>query len=141
MGLWNCQSSVNKAVFIPAFASHSTLTMLGLTETWIRPEATPASLYSITTSLSLTPLASRGGGTALLISNNWKFSTLPSLCNNNSFEYHALTLTTPIKIHSVVIYRPPRSPGKLCRGAGWAAVLFPWGWHPTCSLCRLQHSF
>ncbi|XP_056101741.1 uncharacterized protein LOC130080415, partial [Rhinichthys klamathensis goyatoka] len=109
MGLWNCQSAVNKADFIPAFASHSTLNILGLTETWIRPEdsATPAAL-SNNFSFSHTPRQSgRGGGTGLLISNNWKYSTLSSLCNNNSFEYHAITLTTPMKIHIVVIYRPP----------------------------------
>jgi len=33
MGLWNCQSAVNEADFIPAFASHSTLNILGSTET------------------------------------------------------------------------------------------------------------
>jgi len=42
----HCQSAVNKAHFIPAFADHSTLNILGLTETWIHPEdsATPAAL-------------------------------------------------------------------------------------------------
>ncbi|XP_051569343.1 uncharacterized protein LOC127449812 [Myxocyprinus asiaticus] len=46
VGLWNCQSAVNKADFIPAFATQSTLSILALTETWIRPEdtATPAAL-------------------------------------------------------------------------------------------------
>ncbi|XP_051505712.1 uncharacterized protein LOC127412985 isoform X3 [Myxocyprinus asiaticus] len=46
LGLWNCQSAVNKADFIPAFATQSTLSILALTETWIRPEdtATPAAL-------------------------------------------------------------------------------------------------
>jgi len=100
---------VNKADFIPAFASRSTIYILGLTETWIHPEnsATPAAL-SNNFSFSHTPRQSgRGGGTGLLISNNWKYSTLSSLCNNNSFEYHVITLTTPIKIHIVVIYRPP----------------------------------
>ncbi|XDV50661.1 hypothetical protein PO909_019679 [Leuciscus waleckii] len=109
VGLWNCQSAVNKADFIPAFASHSTLSILGLTETWIRPEdsATPAALSS-NFSFSHSPRQSgRGGGTGLLVSNNCKYSALSSLCNNNSFEYHAITLTTPIKIHIVVIYRPP----------------------------------
>ncbi len=46
MALWNCQSAVNKADFISAFSLQSTLSILGLTETWIRPEdsATPAAL-------------------------------------------------------------------------------------------------
>ncbi len=46
VGLWNCQSAVNKADFISAFSLQSTLSILGLTETWIRPEdsATPAAL-------------------------------------------------------------------------------------------------
>ncbi|XDV14498.1 hypothetical protein PO909_014740 [Leuciscus waleckii] len=82
---------------------------MGLTETWIRPEdsATPAALSS-NFSFSHSPRQSgRGGGTGLLLSNNWKYSTLSSLCNNNSFEYHAITLTTPNKIHIEVIYRPP----------------------------------
>ncbi len=46
MALCNCQSAVNKADFISAFSLQSTLSILGLTETWIRPEdsATPAAL-------------------------------------------------------------------------------------------------
>ncbi len=46
MALWNCQSAVKKADFISAFSLQSTLSILGLTETWIRPEdsATPAAL-------------------------------------------------------------------------------------------------
>ncbi len=70
--LWNCQSAVNKADFILAFSLQSTLSILGLTETWIRPEdsATPAAL-SNNFSFSHTPRqVVRGGGTGLLISNN-----------------------------------------------------------------------
>ncbi len=46
MALWNCQSAVNNADFISAFSLQSTLSIFGLTETWIRPEdsATPAAL-------------------------------------------------------------------------------------------------
>ncbi|XP_067291544.1 uncharacterized protein [Pseudorasbora parva] len=109
LGLWNCQSAVNKADFIPAFATHSNLNILALTETWIRPEdsATPAAL-SNNFSFSHTPRhTGRGGGTGFLITNNWKYSTHTSLCNNISFEYHAITVTAPAKIHLVVIYRPP----------------------------------
>ncbi len=57
MGLWNCQSAVNKADLISAFSLQSTLSILGLTETWIHPEgsATPAAL-SNNFSFSHTPL-------------------------------------------------------------------------------------
>ncbi len=109
VGLWNCQSAVNKADFISAFSLQSTLSILGLTETWIRPEesATPAAL-SNNFSFSHTPRqVGRGGGTGLLISNNWKYSTHSPLCNYNSFESHAITVTAPIKLQIVVIYRPP----------------------------------
>ncbi len=83
VALCNCQSAVNKADFISAFSLQSTLRILGLTETWIRPEdsATPAALSN---NFSLTPHVKgwgRGGGTGLLISNNWKYSTHSPLCN------------------------------------------------------------
>ncbi len=67
VGLWNCQSAVNKADFISAFSLQSTLSILGLTETWICPEdsATPAAL-SHNFSFSHTPRqVGRGGGTGL----------------------------------------------------------------------------
>ncbi len=108
MGPWNCQSAVNKADLIPAIASQTALSILGLTETWIRPEdlATPAAL-SNNFSFSHTPRPVRkGGGTGLLISNNWKYSTYTPLCNNHSLESHAITVTAPVKLHVVVIYCP-----------------------------------
>ncbi len=57
MGLWNCQSAVNKADLIAAIASQTALSILGLTETWIHPEdsATPAAL-SNNFSFSHTPV-------------------------------------------------------------------------------------
>ncbi len=50
---------------------------LGLTETWIRPEdsATPAALSHNFSFLTTQGKLGRGGGTGLLISNNWKYST------------------------------------------------------------------
>ncbi len=98
MALWNCQS----AVLISAFSLQSTLSILGLTETWIRPEdsTTPAAL-SNNFSFSHTPRqVGRGGGTGLLISNNWKYSTHSPLCNYNSFESHAITVMAPIKLQN-----------------------------------------
>ncbi len=82
---------------------------MALTESWIKPEdyATPAAL-SNNFSFSHTPrLTGRGGGTGLLISNNWKFYPLPSLSINSSFESHSVTITYLLKIHFVVVYRPP----------------------------------
>ncbi len=104
MALWNCQS-VNKADLTSAFSSQFTLSILGLTETWIHPEdsATPAAL-SNNFSFSHTPRqVGRGGGTGLLISNNWKYSTHSPLCNYNSFESHVITVMAPIKLQIVVI--------------------------------------
>ncbi len=109
IGLWNCQSPVNKAELISSVATHSGLNLMALTETWIKPEdtATPAAL-STNLTFSHTPRAiGRGGGTGLLISNEWKFDDLPSLTGNSSFESHAITITHPVKIHFVVVYRPP----------------------------------
>ncbi len=83
---------------------------MALTETWIKPEdtATPAAL-STNFTFSHTPRTiGRGGGTGLLISNEWKFDhLLPSPTGNSSFESHAITITHPAKIHIVVVYRPP----------------------------------
>ncbi len=57
IGLWNCQSAVNKADFITSFISHSRLNLMALTETWFKPEdnATPAAL-SNNFSFSHTPI-------------------------------------------------------------------------------------
>ncbi len=139
VGLWNCQSAVNKADFISAFSLQSTLSILGLTETWIRPEdsAIPAAL-SHNFSFSHTPRQfGRGGGTGLLISNNWKYSTHSPLGNHNSFESHAITVTAP-DCGNLPSSWPNSS--HLPRGAGRPAVLFHGGWHSTLSLWRFQHS-
>ncbi len=48
-----------------------------------------------------------GGGTGLLISNNWKYSTHSPLCNHNSFESHVIIVTASTKLHIVIISRPP----------------------------------
>ncbi len=133
VGLWNCQSAVNKADLIPAIASQTALSILGLTETWIRPEdsATPAAL-SNNLSFSHTPRQVRkGGGTGLLISNNWKYLNYTSRCNNHSLESHAITVMAPVKLHVVVIYRPPGQLGTFLEGP---VVLIPRGWQSTCSL-------
>ncbi len=66
IGLWNCQSAVNKADLIPSIATHSGLNLMALTETWIKPEdtATPAAL-STNFTFSHTPRTiGRGGSRA-----------------------------------------------------------------------------
>ncbi len=128
IGLWNCQSAVNKADFIPSIATHSGLNLMALTETWIKPvdTATPAAL-SINFTFSHTPRTiGRGGGTGLLISNEWKFDLLPSLTGNSSFESHAITITHPAKIHFVVVYRPPGQLGNSWRSWMCYCQTFLW---------------
>ncbi len=94
------------------FCLQSTLSILALTETWIRPEdsATPTALYN-NFSFSHTPRqVGRGGDTGLLISNNWKYSTHSPLFNYDSFESHVITVTAPIQLQIVVVYPPPPPP-------------------------------
>ncbi len=111
MALWNCQSAVNKANLISAFSLQSTLSILGLTETWIRPEdfATLAALSN--NFFSLTPHVKLAGVGALVCSFQTIGNTQPThcnyLCNYNSFESHAITVIAPIKLQIVVIYRSP----------------------------------
>ncbi len=117
MGTFLCQPIENILYtlyfFITSIASHSRLNLMVLTETWIKPEdnATLATL-SNNFSISHTPrLTGRGGGTGLLISNNWKFTPLSSPSINSSFESHSVTITYPLKIHFVVVYQPPEPLG------------------------------
>ncbi|XP_052433850.1 uncharacterized protein LOC127974539 isoform X2 [Carassius gibelio] len=85
------------------------LNLMALTETWIKPEdtATPAALSTNFTCSHTPRTTGRGGGTGLLISKEWKFELQPSPTGTGSFESHAITVTHPVKIHFVVIYRPP----------------------------------
>ncbi|XP_037391519.1 uncharacterized protein LOC119262643 [Pygocentrus nattereri] len=108
--LWNCQSAVQKSDFISALASFHSLHFLALTETWITPmnSATPAAL-STAFHFSHSPRQSgRGGGTGLLLSRKWRFTPLAfSHLSISSFEYHAVTVSFPTKLHIIVLYRPP----------------------------------
>ncbi|XP_051986695.1 uncharacterized protein LOC127646829 isoform X1 [Xyrauchen texanus] len=130
VGLWNCQSAVNKAAFIPAFATQSTLSILALTETWIRPEdtATPAAL-SNNFSFSHTPRhTGRGGGTGQLTSFleelDVLLSSLPEdgrpLVVLGDFNIHqdkpqAIELNTLLasfdleRLHTTATHRPART--------------------------------
>jgi len=91
--LWNCQSAVNKTDFMTSISSHSGVSLLALTQTWIRPEdtVTPAALSTHFTFSHTPRLTGRRGGTGLLISNDWKFSPQPPLL---SFESHSITITS-----------------------------------------------
>ncbi|XP_053531924.1 uncharacterized protein LOC128629172 [Ictalurus punctatus] len=108
------QSAVNKADFISAFATHSNLSVLALTETWIHAKniATPAALASDFNFSHTSRPNRRGGGTGLLLSKTWKFTCLSPSCSYTSFEFHAVTVTDPAKMHFLVVYRPPGQLGK-----------------------------
>ena len=106
-GLWNCQSAVNKSDFIPALASHHSLSSIALTETWIMPEdtATPSALL---TNYAFTHISQRRGGrggrTGCLVANDWSFTQLPPEKYFDSFEFHAIMVLKPFKMY-VLIYR------------------------------------
>ena len=113
-GLWNCQSAVLIAKDILGYATALSLNFLALTETWIKPEntATPAAL-SAGFSFTHSPRVGRhGGGTGLLIADKWKYSNISlSHFSPSSFEFHAVTVTHPVKLTIVVLYRPPGPAG------------------------------
>ncbi|KAM9504477.1 uncharacterized protein ACWYII_047326 [Salvelinus alpinus] len=115
--LWNCRSAANKAEFISAYASLQSLDFLALTETWITTDntATPTALSSSAHVFSHTQRASgqRDGGTGILISPKWSFSLSPlTHLSITSFEFHAVTVTSPFKLNILIIYRPPGSLGE-----------------------------
>ena len=109
VGLWNCQSAVNKSNFIPALASHLSLSLLALTETWIRPEdTTTPSALAINHGFTHTSRPSgRGGGTGCLVANDWSFIQLAPEKSFASFEFHAIMLLKPFKMYVLVLYRLP----------------------------------
>ncbi len=96
IGLWNCQSAVNKADFIPSIATHSGLNLMALTETWIKPEdtATPALQLSPLISLFPTPLARLGGVEALV--------SLFQM-NGNLIFYHLLQATVHLNLMQLLL--------------------------------------
>ena len=113
--LWNCQSSVRKADFISAYAASLSLNFLALTETWISPQntATPAAL-SDGFSFSHSPRGGgkQGGGAGLLITREWNYTPLTILDTSAStFEFLAVSISHPVNLTIVVIYRPPHQLG------------------------------
>ena len=73
----------------------------------IRHLTTPAALSTNHTFSHTSRTSGRGGGTGLLISNKWKYNQLLPNAKYNTFEYHAILVTAPVKIYMVVVYRPP----------------------------------
>ena len=109
-GLWNCQSSVSKSDFIPAYASSLSLNFLALTETWIASEntSTPSSLSAGYSFTHTSRLGKKGGGAGLLITPTWNYIPLTILDTSpSSFEFHAVSISYPVQLTIIVIYRPP----------------------------------
>ncbi|KAK3548179.1 hypothetical protein QTP70_005202 [Hemibagrus guttatus] len=100
-GLWNGQSAVRKADFISALASHYSFDFLALTETWIPPQntATPAALSSAYTFSHSPRESGRGGGT--------------------------VSVTSPINLFIIVIYRPPGPLGNFLDEMDTLLSVFP----------------
>ncbi|KAK3511532.1 hypothetical protein QTP70_009323 [Hemibagrus guttatus] len=100
-GLWNCQSAVRKADFISALASHYSFDFLALTETWISPQntTTPAALSSAYTFSHSPRESGRGGGT--------------------------VSVTSPINLFIIVIYRPPGPLGNFLDEMDTLLSVFP----------------
>ncbi|KAK3521393.1 hypothetical protein QTP70_004134 [Hemibagrus guttatus] len=100
-GLWNCQSAIRKADFISALASHYSFDFLALTETWIPPQntATPAALSSAYTFSHSPRESGRGGGT--------------------------VSVTSPINLFIIVIYRPPGPLGNFLDEMDTLLSVFP----------------
>ncbi len=97
----------------------------------------PAALKSLTRS---SRVVGCGGGTGLLISNNWKYSTQSPLCNYNPFESYCDYCNSSYKTPDCGnLPSPWPNSSHLPRRAGGAAVLFHGGWHSTLSLWRFQH--
>ncbi len=133
MGLWNRQSAVNKADIIPAIASQTALSILGLTETWICPEDSATST-ALSNKFSFSPPPVRLGRVEVLIFSFLTIGNTQLILSYAIIESHAVTVTAPVKLHVVVIYRPP---GQL----GTFHLHIARGWQSTCSLWSLQYSF
>ena len=116
-GLWNCHAATKKKMpeFISAQAMLKSLDFLALTETWIPAEntATPAAL-SAAHRFNHTPRPSgrTGGGTGILISQKWNARVLNlSHLSLSTFECHAISVTHPVPLVIILLYRPPGALG------------------------------
>ncbi len=143
VGLWNCQSAVNKADFISAFSLQSTLSILGLTETWIRPEDSATPGCSLSQFLFLSHPKASWPGWGHWSAHFKQLEILNPLSPRQSqliwisCDYCNGSYKTP---DSNNLPSPWPNSSHLPRGAGRPAVLFHGGWHSTLSLWRFQHS-
>ena len=99
--------------FISAQATLKSLQFLALTETWISPDntATPAALSTAHT-FTHTPRPSgrTGGGTGILTSPKWNVRSINlSHLSLSTFECHAISITQPVPLIIIVLYRPAGS--------------------------------
>ena len=66
------------------------------------------------------------GGTGLLISPDWTYTVLPlSHLSITTFEFHAVSVSLPVKLNIVVIYRPPGLLGDFLDEMDVLLTLFP----------------
>ncbi len=100
VGLWNCQSAVNKADFIPAIVSQTATFWAWLRPGFVQKTQQPL-LRSPITSPSLTPPVRLGRVEVL----DFSFLTIGN--TQYSLKSHAITVTAPVKLQVVVMYRPP----------------------------------
>ena len=130
-GLCNCHSASKKNMpeFISAQATLKSLQFLALTETWISPDntATPAAL---STAHKFThtprPAGRTGGGTGILTSPKWNVRIVNlSHLSLSTFECHAISITQPVPLIIIVLYRPPGTLGNFLEELDALISLFP----------------
>lgn len=116
VGTINTRSIRDKAPAVSDLLVSKSISVLGLTETWLTPNETVAGLSDITPpgfTLCHKPRSGRrGGGVGLLTASHLKFSEIP-LSNTTSFEAIFGKLQSGRNtLHILNIYRPPgRSEG------------------------------
>ncbi|XP_061924532.1 uncharacterized protein LOC133663844 [Entelurus aequoreus] len=109
MGFLNIRSLPSKTLLVNEVIRDNKLDVVGLAETWLKPDdffaLNEASPPGYTNTHVARPLK-RGGGVALIYNENYNLT--PNLNNKyNSFEVLTLRFVTPLPLHLAVIYRPP----------------------------------
>jgi hypothetical protein len=112
VGLINCQSLRNKTTAVRQHVLDNKLDVLLLTETWLKPhddtviinETTPTGYFSIREDRK----KKRGGGLAILATKSLiKSSDVIKFPPCSSFEMLPLSVTKPVTMLFIVVYRPP----------------------------------
>ncbi|XP_061896832.1 uncharacterized protein LOC133645918 [Entelurus aequoreus] len=109
MGFLNIRSLSPKALLVNEVIRDNNLNVIGLSETWLKPDEffalNEASPPNYTNAHVARPLK-RGGGVALIYNEN--FNLTPNLNNKyKSFEVLTMRSVTPLPLDLAVIYRPP----------------------------------